>query len=291
MVFFVFSNRILLGGATAVVMAGCTVLISQWHFGQNRLNMIAKQGMAVEFGGVIFLFLGGVLAAQYWALPLSLYLMAWLFLIMLLYFVPRQHPVNKQSVATEEHAVRQSSLSLKLVYLITTISMTTFFAAVVLLPILMHEQHYSEERIGLLLAFISLMAVTAAHFMPKVVRRFSEPKALSFAFIAYGFAYFFFSQMSTLTLVLGAISAGIGFGFSIPLLNHMTVELSEEAVRGRNLSYFTMAVFSGQVLTSFIDYMPGGASNVFINGLFFCAVVAMLLFIKSHHIGKSLAKS
>lgn len=75
----VFINRILLGGITSVVMAGCTVLISQWYFGKARLGMIAKQGMAIELGGVIFLFIGGMLATQHWALPLSLYLIAWVF--------------------------------------------------------------------------------------------------------------------------------------------------------------------------------------------------------------------
>ena len=39
--------------------------------------MIARQGMAIELGGVLFLFAGGLLAQQRWSLPFALYLCAW----------------------------------------------------------------------------------------------------------------------------------------------------------------------------------------------------------------------
>ena len=78
-------------------------------------------------------------------------------------------------------------------------------------------------------------------------------------------------------LVIGAVFSGIGFGLSVPLLNHMTVELSDIKVRGRNLSFFTMAIFSGQFLTSFVEYIPGGITNVFISGVIFCLLVVMTL--------------
>ena len=277
---FVFANRILLGGVTSVVMAGGTVLISQWYFGKARLDMMAKQGMAIELGGVLFLFLGGLFAGQYWGLPLSLYLVAWLFLAMLLLFVPRIPPAEIDTDTTDNHITGHKGLTLKSIYLIAVFSMASFFTTVVLLPKAMHTQHYSEEQVGLLLAFISLVAVTAAHFMPKLTKRLGEQKVLAIAFIAYASAYVCFLQSGTPTLIMGAIFNGIGFGFSIPLLNHMTVERSAPKVRGRNLSYFTMSVFSGQFFTSFIEYIPGGITNVFISCITFCTLVSLFLFIK-----------
>ena len=269
----VFLSRLLLGGATAVVMAGCTVLMSQWYFGKERLEMIAKQGMAIELGGVLFLFVGGFLAAQYWALPLSLYLAAWVFLVMLLLFIPRKHPTEQTSDEVDRQSIPSTELSLRSVYLVAVLSMITFFTTVVLLPGAMHTLQYNEEEIGLLLALVSLTAVFAAGVMPKIVSFLKEQGVLALAFICYGCSYFFFLQSTTALLVIGAIFSGIGFGFSIPLLNHMTVERSEEKVRGRNLSYFTMAVFSGQFLTSFMDYVPGGIHNVFIS----CIVTSLLI--------------
>lgn len=277
----VFANRILLGGVTSVVMAGCTVLISHWYFGKARLSMMAKQGMAIELGGVLFLFFGGLLAVQHWALPLSLYVIAWVFLAMLLFFVPRQYPTEIAADTSDEHGVLHTGLSLKSVYLVAVLSMFSFFTAIVILPSTMHEQNYNEEQVGFLLAFISLAAVVAAHFMPKLCKLFSEQKVLALAFIGYGLSYIFFLQAGTPTLVIAAIFSGFGFGSSIPLLNHMTVQRSEAKVRGRNLSYFTMAVFSGQFLTSFVEYIPGGINNVFISYITLCVLVAFILFIKT----------
>ncbi|MBH0006653.1 MFS transporter [Psychrobacter sp. SWN149] len=282
----VFSNRFLLGGITAVVMASCTVLISTWYQGEARLKMIAKQGMSIELGGVIFLFLGGLLASQFWALPLSIYLIAWVFLAMLLLFVPRHHAATAENtqIAEDDSKTIISGLSLKNVYLISTLAMTIFFTSTVLLPITMHELSYNESQIGQLLAFISLVAVVTAGFMPKIIKWLNEPKVLALAFLAFALSYICFTQTSTLLLTLGALLIGIGFGFSIPLLNHMTVELSAANVRGRNLSYFTMAVFSGQFFTSFMEYMPGGAHNVFIMCSVFSVIISMILFVKARKV-------
>lgn len=287
----VFINRFLLGGITAIVMASSTVLISMWYHGEQRLSMIAKQGMAIELGGVIFLFLGGLLASLFWGLPLTLYLMAWLFLAMLLLFVPFKHPVDShanQEDVVESHIDASTKMSLKSVYIVATLAMTVFFISTVSLPITMSAQQFNEAEIGRLLAFISLVAVATAGFMPKVTKLLTEQKTLALAFIAYGISYLCFLQASTALLVLGAVLIGIGFGFTIPLLNHMTVELSDVNVRGRNLSYFTMAVFSGQFLTSFIEYIPGGISHVFMGCIASCALIAIALFITS---GKAPADS
>ena len=279
----VFANRILLGGVTSIVMAGCTVLISQWYFGKARLGMLAKQGMAIELGGVIFLFIGGLLAVQHWALPLSLYLISWVFLAMLLLFVPRNHPQAQEAQATQEHVISNKGLSLKHVYSLAVLAMITFFSAIVLLPSTMHAQNYNEEQVGFLLSFISLVAVVGAHFMPQLTKKMGEQKVLALAFIGYGVSFAFFLQTGTALLVIGAVFSGIGFGFSIPLLNHMTVERSAASVRGRNLSYFTMAVFSVQFLTSFVEYIPGGTRNIFISCIGLCALTALYLFVKKNH--------
>lgn len=277
---FVLSNRILLGGITAVVMASSTVLISQWYVGNERLNMIAKQGMAIELGGVLFLFLGGKLASLYWAYPLSLYLVAWLFLLMLLLFVPRKSPAlsaDTQSNSTQS----QQGVSLKQVFLFAALAMVVFFTAIVELPNSMAQQGFNEEIVGNVLAFISLVAVVAAHFMPKVARYMSTTYLLAIAFVAYALAHFVFANANGLPMLLvGSVFAGVGFGFSIPLLNHMTVEKSAANVRGKNLSYFTMAVFGGQFITSFVEFIPGGAAASFYTSMLLAALVAIVLVIK-----------
>lgn len=259
----VFADRILLGGVTAVVMAGGTTLISEWYHGHARLKMIALQGMSIELGGVIFLFVSGVLAGIAWQLSFGLYLLAWVLMAMLWMMVPKQSPVALESEATDGAAGAVAS-SLNSVYLAAAISLTLFFTAIVMLPERLNMLGLDEAATGIFLAGISLVAVIAAMLMPWVSRTLREMPTLVLAFVLYSASLFVFQQAESMVVMsLGAVLAGMGFGFSIPLLNHMTVERSHVAVRGRNLSYLTMAIFLGQFLTSFLEFLPGGGREVF----------------------------
>ncbi|MDL2192761.1 MFS transporter [Cobetia sp. LC6] len=259
----VFADRILLGGVTALVMAGGTTLISEWYHGHARLAMIAQQGMSIELGGVIFLFVSGVLAGFAWQLPFLLYLLAWLLLAMLWMMVPRQSPAAPDETAGQS-GQQALSASLTSVYLAAAMAMTLFFTAIVMLPKRLSLLGLNEASTGIFLAAISLVAVVAAMLMPKVSRALREMPTLVLAFLLYAGSLFVFQQAENMTLMsVGAVLSGMGFGFSIPLLNHMTVERSHASVRGRNLSYLTMAIFLGQFLTSFLEFLPGDGSNVF----------------------------
>jgi MFS family permease len=264
----VFSNRILLGAVTALTMAGSTTLISHFYFGHQRLVMMAKQGMAIELGGVVFLFAGGLLAINSWNQPFLLYAMAWLFLGMMLLLVPNKYPSDPDAANHQSTTVAQVSLAP--IFITSCIAMTLFFSGFVVLPITMEHSGYTEDKIGLFLAFVSLMAVITAHFMPKIYVRCQDKGTLSIAFSFYALSHcaYYFSD-NPYILIVGGIFSGVGFGLSIPLLNHITVEKSVASNRGKNLSYFAMAVFLGQFLTSFIELLPGNKQSVF-------AVVAIL---------------
>jgi MFS family permease len=275
--YFVFADRILLGAATAIVMAGGTTLISQWYQGHKRLSMIAKQGMAIELGGVIFLFIGGQLALEGWQLPFGLYLIAWVCLILMLVFIPKNSPTLSSSVHSTK-AEKRPAASLTLVYLMSVLSMVLFFIAIAVLPMSMANSGFSEDEIGLFLAFISLIAVVGALVMPKLVIKLGEKTVLTLAMCMFALTHFtFFHADAVQLLILGGVFCGLGFGFSIPLLNHMVVEQSHPQYRGRNLSYFTMAVFLGQFLTSFVELIPGERNAVYAVASIAALIIACLL--------------
>ena len=64
-------------------------------------------------------------------------------------------------------------------------------------------------------------------------------------------------------LLAGALLHGLGFGLSIPLLNHLVIEHSADGARARHLAYLSMAIFCGQFLSSFMEFLPGGPGVVF----------------------------
>ncbi len=259
----VFADRFLLGGATALVMAGGTTLISQWYQGRERLKMMALQGMSIELGGVIFLFLSGQLALMDWRYPFGIYALGWLFWLMLWLFVPRESPAAKAKEVNDDHS--SMAHSLKRIYLAALAAMVIFFTLIVTLPLTLKSDGYSEDQIGYFLAFISVVAVAVASQMPRVVRSLGERNTLIGSFVIYACAHtlFFFSSGEAWLLSLAAILAGTGFGLSIPLVNHMTVESSHPQVRGRNLAYLTMAIFLGQFLTSLLDFVPLPRQDLF----------------------------
>lgn len=268
-----FLDRVLLGGATAMVMSSGTALISIFYEGQARLAMIARQGMAIELGGVIFLSVGGYLTTFGWAAPFALYAMAFAFLVMVLIFVPAPRAAARLEVNDE---IARTPTSLHAVLVAALCSMLVFFTAVITLPFRLSDPATAglgEAQIGYFLSFVSLVAVGFASVMPMLSRRMGEQLTLVVAFASYALAHSLFALAVALPVyLLGGFFLGAGFGLSIPLVNHMTVDRSPAHLRGRHLARLSMAIFLGQFLASPMNSIPGGP----VVSLLCAAVIALL---------------
>ncbi|MDN6276864.1 MFS transporter [Psychrobacter sp.] len=272
-------DRIVLGAFAVGAMVAGTVLISQWYTGKARLNMIAKQGMAIELGGVIFLFLGGLLSELSWQAPFILYALAFVCVLLTLYSIPKKEPYPEVANSTINDDKTQPIAP---VIAYAVLAMSLFYTMFTTLPGLLADLQFTESQTGYLLSYISLIAVFTAMIMPKVVGKYSENNTLILGFTSLAVAHgLFATSTATSALILAATFAGIGFGFSIPLLNHATVERSTERNRGHNLSLFGMAVFTGQFLTSFFEFVPLANTSI----LLLCAVVGgiCVIYLKLHH--------
>lgn len=210
------ADRFLLGIATAAVMTASTALIARFWQGEKQLNMIALQGMAIEGGGVIFLFIGGLLAETGWQVPFAIYAVAFIALILSIRHIPRPADTGQDTADdTGAPAPRQHAWP---VFALAFASMLTFFSAIVILPgHLQDNLGHSPTFTGGYLASLSLVAITGEN-LP--------------------------------TLASAALCMGTGFGFSIPLLASMTIACSPAGRRGTWLGYYAMATFSGQFLSS-----------------------------------------
>ena len=259
----VFANRFLLGAPTALVMASGTGLISAFFSGQARLRMIARQGMTIELGGVLFLALGGWLAAAGWRYPFLLYLSAWVLMVFAWRCVPAHAPAENAPMDGAQPTPGPSR-ALRVVLALATLSMTVFFTAIIILPLRLRQLSWSEDQAGYFLALVSLVAVAAAWRMPAVVRRLHEHGTLGAAFACYALGHLLFAGAATLPmLVAGAVALGLGFGMSVPLCTHMTVERSHLSSRSRNLAHLSMALFGGQFLSSGMTFLPGSHATIF----------------------------
>lgn len=271
----VFTARILLGGATALVMSGGTGLIAHFYGGDERTAMIARQGMAIELGGMIFLFVGGLLATLHWFAPFALYGLAFVFLAMVLAFVPAGSATAHADVIDGPSAVPPPLA----VYGAALLSMICFFTAIIALPFRLLTLGVGEAGTGYLLSFVSLVAVGAAAAMPSAARRLGQRGVLTIAFVNYAVAHLCFAGALNLALVIvGAVVLGIGFGLSVPLVNVMTIERSAPSQRGRRLAALSIAIFLGQFLASFMGMLPRGTVAPFIAAVGLAVVSSAFVF-------------
>lgn len=114
--------------------------------------------------------------------------------------------------------------------------MMLFFVSFVTLPLFLPESFgFSESQTGYLMAFISVIAVITASQMPKVVKKLGDSKTVALGFLFFMLAYIVLTIAGNVPfLVLMVIFMGIGFGFTIPLLNHMMIEASTLQNQGKN---------------------------------------------------------
>jgi predicted MFS family arabinose efflux permease len=194
---------------------------------------------------------------------------------MALIFIPRAAPAPEQDGGTAA-----GTGAIAAVLLAAFCSMITFFTAVIVLPFsLSRVAGLSEAAVGYFLSGVSLVAVCFASIMPKLSGRIGERTTLIFAFLCYGAAHILFALAPALPLfAAGGILLGAGFGLSVPLANHMTVERSPPHLRGRYLANLSVAIFLGQFLASPLQYVPGGQDAAFAcaAGIAFVAAAAGL---------------
>lgn len=276
------TDRFLLGLATVLVMTSSTGLISQFYHGKQQLNMLAVQGMAIELGGVIFLSAGGYLAALSWQASYNIYLIAFAAFILLLAFVPQYAPSREIQVQVTAATKKDTTLAGKspvgYVFLFAFLGMLVFFSAIVSLPgYLQQVKGYSTTFTGYYLASISLIAVVFAGIMPHYVSHFSEKFSLMTAYSCYIIAHLLlFLSSNVFLLYAAALFMGIGFGFSTPLVNNLTVERSTAKTKAANLSYYSMATFGGQFLSSLVASVPHG-TGVFLLAACLAAVTLSIV--------------
>ncbi|TXF87810.1 MFS transporter [Neolewinella aurantiaca] len=257
-------DRVLLGVASVAIQVSVTAYIADFFTGETRIRMIAWQGMSIELGGVIFLAIGGVLGELNWQFPFYIYLIALLCLL----FVVKSLPDPAEKPLPREGGLivsGKAAAKMRLILIASGLAMMLFFIGFVTLPLYLPQSFgFSESETGYFLAFISVVAIITASQMPKMVKLLGDGKTVALGFMLFMTGYLILALMSAVPfLILTTIFIGIGFGFTIPLLNYMTVETSNAQNQGKNLGLFSMAVFGGQFLSTFIEYISDNYTAIY----------------------------
>ncbi|AEL25175.1 MFS transporter [Cyclobacterium marinum] len=281
-------DRFLLGAATVAIQVSVTLYIAAFFTGEERMKMIAWQGMAIELGGVIFLAIGGILGQMHWQFPFYIYLLALVCLMFVLKALPKPDAKRKEKGVFSKNK-NESKFKVQLIFYASLLAMMLFFVGFVSLPLYLPETFgFSESQTGYLMAFISVIAIITASQMPKVVKYTGDVKTVVFGFLFFMLGYMVLAIAGNVpVLVLAVICIGVGFGFTIPLLNHMMIEASSLQNQGKNLGLYSMGVFGGQFLSTFIEYISNNYMVVYSVSAVMAFVIGSVILWLFQRLGKN----
>lgn len=287
-------DRILLGGAAVAVQIAATAIIAENFFGRERMKIIAWQGMAIEAGGVIFLSVGGILGEWGWSYPFLLYLFALVCLALSGLFIPRKPHAHIQHTDQTHTSGGYARPMVTAVFLGALFAMIIFFVSFTVLPQYLPEKfQFTESDNGYLMSFISLIAVITASQMPRIAEKISAEYTIAAGFTIFAVGYLVFSfAASVWSLYAGALITGIGFGLTVPTLNHLMVEVSTLATRSKNLGLYAMGIFGGQFVSTFSGILIKDPPQLFIATacLSFLVALSLALFFRKFNPNLSLER-
>jgi len=278
--FLLIIDRILLGAATVAIQVSVTAYIAEFYSGKERMKMIAWQGMAIESGGVVFLAVSGFLCEINWQLPFYIYLLALLCFVFVRQILPRPDQNTENNI--EPLVPNQNAKPrVRLIFLASLLAMMLFFVGIVTLPLYLPQSFaFGESETGYFMAFISVVAIVTASQIPRMVNILGDEKTVAFGLLLFSVAYLVFAISASIPfIILSGIFMGTGFGFTIPLLNHMMLETSSLKNQGKNLGLYSMGVFGGQFLSTFINYISGNYMVIYTVAAVLALLITMVIYL------------
>jgi MFS family permease len=272
-------GRAVLGFAVALIMTSSTTLIGDYFEEEARHKFMAKQGLAVGIGGILFITSGGLLAQIHWSYPFAIYFIPLIFLPLLLRSL--YEPVKHKDCDDPE-------LEPKLlpVYLTAFFVMVLFYMLPTQLPyLIVNTLGGKPQTIGFVIATAMIFNALTAMQYAKIKAKLSYMQIYATTFSLFALGLFLVSQATEISQLFYS-TAFIGMAFGLLFVNTNAWFLSQvpPSKRGKASGLLTSSFFLGQ-FSSPLLFEPI-VSMYGIQGLFFIVsgvsvTVALVLFIKS----------
>ncbi|WP_421779362.1 MFS transporter [Kiloniella litopenaei] len=266
----IFTSRLALGVAVAMIMTSQTALIGDYFTGEKRSALTGLQISARNFGGFVFLTLAGWLAVNSPRLPFAIYGLAVLYLPFMWLVIketsaaPSKNKTTETSVKTKADgtdghpAWKGWMAALAVLQLMTNM---IFFLMPTQLPFFLDSLGYdSAVMTGVGLGALSLAGGCAALFYGRIKRvmGYAGAYALGYGFMALGFAILPFGE-NVVPVLAGSVAVGIGFALAVPNFVGIALQIAPSSRRGMAGGVLTTAVFLGQFCSPFLS-IPSIAS-------------------------------
>ena len=267
----ILAGRAVLGVGVSLIMTSSTALVGDYFSETARHKFMAKQGMTVALGGILFITAGGLLAQVHWSYPFAIYFIPILFLPFL--FKSLYEP-EKQSHSVE----LEVDASLLPVYFTAFFVMVLFYMLPTQFPyLIVNTLGGKPQTIGFVIATaMTFNALTSMQYA-KIKAKLSYIQIYAATFTLFALGLFIISQASSIAGLFFA-TAPIGMGFGLLFVNTNAWFLSKvpPSKRGKASGILTSSFFLGQ-FASPILFEPIVAAYG-IQGLFLIiSIVAILV--------------
>lgn len=290
-------GRALLGLSVAGIMTTALTLIADYYTGLALTQFLGWQSAFTALGGFVFLSVGGFLGDISWRLPFAIYLVAWLFLPLVLRFLPEPSR-NSSQPSRQQSSIPAESTSLPMglvvfTYGIALIAQAAFYMIPVQLPFYLQAlTNASASQSGLAIASATLFIAVSSILYQRIKARLTFISIYETGFLSMGVGYGLISLANGYGIVLlGLAIAGFGLGLLIPNMNLCLTSISPTVLRGRTLGGLTTCFFLGQfispLLSQPLSQLVGLSLAYRLAGVLLVLLALVTLVVMSRH--KSLA--
>lgn len=274
-------SRAALGAAIAGMSTASLTLVGALYANEQRQRVIGLQGSAASFGGMLFLLLGGLLAAWGWRLPFAVYLLALALIPIALGYLPRSSsPVAVSPSGEQAETTRWRPLILA--YASAFLGMALFYVIPVQLPFHLASNGAVAPRLaGYALSLCTFSGGVTAAFYSRIRSRHAAATiiAAAFAMIAAGQICVAFGDYRL--VLLGMAIAGCSAGLLLPTVSGLVLASAPAHRRGRFTGFATASLFLGQFASPLsAEIAEHLAGNIFV-GVSLAAAATCLAVIAS----------
>ncbi|WP_078118653.1 MFS transporter [Thiosocius teredinicola] len=247
-------GRIGLGIAVAGIAVASMTLIADHYAPEQRARYLGLKAAFTGFGGVLFMFLGGVLADIEWTFAFLLYFAAILLVPGLWRYVDEPHGQSPGNLPQRDNPPTTNRRWFYAVYLMAIVEIVALYMVPLHLPFYLQGQSVGQigggaSEVGSYIA-IMLLAMALVASVYARLRRLADPFALQAAgllLLAVGIGSAVTTQ-TTATLVIALAVVGSGLGIMRPNLANFIIGITPPAERGRVMGKVTTSYFLGQFI-------------------------------------------
>lgn len=253
--YLIIAGRIVLGIAVAGTMTGFIALIGDIFQGNELDRFIGIQASVMSFGGVVYLFLSGLLADIHWNYPFLIYFLAFIILILFQLSINSYQLEHDEKTHKDIESVKfRFDSKLIIVMILGFISMAIYLMIPIQLPFFMNSlQSVSNSLIGIYMSIWIFASGFSSLFFKKLKILISYKHLFVIGFALWSIGYFIMFVSKGLEFIIpGLIFAGIGNGLVFPNLKVLLLNVTSTDFRGKAAGFLTMSLYLGQFFSPLI---------------------------------------